>query len=64
MALENPLPEESFTLVTVNLTLLQAGGEKTLEFNNTAPRQTIAVFGEETVSNEEQAGEVMPAVPH
>jgi predicted outer membrane repeat protein len=62
MALDNPLPEESFILVTVNLTLLQADGEKTLTFNITAPRQTEAVFGGKSVISE-QRGEVVIIAP-
>ena len=45
----NDVPKGTFTLVTVNMTVLQADGEKTLTFNTTVPRQTEAVSGGESV---------------
>jgi len=48
-AWENDLATGEFTLVTINLTLLDEGGEKTFSFNMTAPRNTEAVGGGESV---------------
>ncbi len=55
-AWENDLATGEFTLVTINLTLLDDGGEKTLSFNMTAPRQTEAVGGGEPVIAPGQKG--------
>ncbi|MDM8562643.1 cohesin domain-containing protein, partial [Candidatus Marithioploca araucensis] len=35
---DNEVPKGLFTLVTINMTVLQADGEKTLSFNTTVPR--------------------------
>jgi hypothetical protein len=42
-AWNNELPKGIFTLATINFTLLGKGGEQTLLFNMTAPRQTESV---------------------
>lgn len=58
MLLDNTLPTETFTLVTVNFTLLGEGGEHSLTFNNTAPRQTDAILDGKSVLNR-QGGEIV-----
>jgi hypothetical protein len=59
-AWENDLATGEFTLVTINLTLLDEGGEKTLSFNMTAPRNTEAVGGGESVITPgEEGGKVV-----
>ncbi|MDM8562929.1 cohesin domain-containing protein, partial [Candidatus Marithioploca araucensis] len=55
-AWENDLATGEFTLVTINLTLLDEGGEKTLSFNRTEPRNTEAVGGGESVLAPGQEG--------
>jgi hypothetical protein len=55
----NDVPTGTFTLVTVNMTVLQAGGEKTLSFNTTNPRQTEAVSGGKSVVSEQRGAEVV-----
>jgi Zn-dependent metalloprotease len=59
---DNEVPKGLFTLVTINMTVLQADGEKTLSFNTTAPRQTEASSGGKSVISE-QRGEVVIIAP-
>jgi uncharacterized repeat protein (TIGR01451 family) len=47
--LEGERTEGSFTLVTINFTVLAKGGEKTLAFNMTPPRIAHAMYGGESV---------------
>ncbi|MDM8562110.1 cohesin domain-containing protein [Candidatus Marithioploca araucensis] len=59
---DNEVPKGLFTLVTINMTVLQVGGEETLSFNTTAPRQTEASSGGKSVISE-QRGEVVIIAP-
>jgi hypothetical protein len=59
---DNEVPQGTFTLVTINMTVLQADGEKTLSFNTTAPRQTEAASAGKSVISE-QRGEVVIIAP-
>jgi hypothetical protein len=59
LAWDNPVPTDSFTLFTANMTLLAQSGEKTLSFNtHSKNRKTGAAFSGESVSSR-QIGEVM-----
>jgi hypothetical protein len=58
MRLYNTLPTEEFTFVTVNFTLLGEGGERSLVFNYTSPRQTDDILNGKTVLNR-QGGEIV-----
>jgi hypothetical protein len=62
-AWDNELPKGIFTLVTINFTLLGKGGEQTLSFNTTAPRQTESVAGGKSVIATNQPGEVIIVRP-
>ncbi len=57
-AWENDLVIGEFVFVTINFTLLDENGEKTLSFNTTGPRQTEAVSGGKSVISE-QRGEII-----
>ncbi len=48
-AWKNDLATGEFTLVTINFTVLAEGGEKTLSFNRSEPRNTEAVGGGKSV---------------
>lgn len=56
---DGELPTGNFTVVTINFTLLNEGGEKTLSFNTTAHRSTEAVSGGESVIIPGQEGEII-----
>ena len=51
-------PKGSFTLLTVNVTLLSKGGEKALRFNTTGARQTETTAGGESVVARDEQGNV------
>jgi uncharacterized repeat protein (TIGR01451 family) len=46
----NDIPTDTFTVVVINFTLLGEGGEQTLAFNTTSPRETVATFAGEYVN--------------
>lgn len=48
--LANKLPTDTFSLVTINFTLLGENGERTLSFNTTAPRETAAALAGQYVN--------------
>ena len=52
-------PKGSFTLVTVNLTLLDEGGAESLSFNTSEHRETIAMSEGKSVTSPENVGEVV-----
>ncbi len=62
-AWDNELPKGIFTLVTINFTLLGKGGEQTLSFNTTTPRQTESVAGGKSVIAADRPGEVIIVKP-
>ncbi|RKZ41788.1 MAG: hypothetical protein DRQ49_03895 [Gammaproteobacteria bacterium] len=58
--LEGEIAESSFTLVTLNFTVLAEGGEKTLAFNMTQPRKAHAMFdGESVIAPGQEGSEVI-----
>jgi uncharacterized repeat protein (TIGR01451 family) len=60
---DNDVPKGTFTLVTINMTLLQIDGEETLSFNTSAPRQTEAASGGKSLMSEQQGGEIVIGEP-
>jgi len=56
---DNPAPTQTVELVTINLTLLQSGGEQTLAFSTAEDRQTMIAGGGEEVTALSEDGEVV-----
>jgi len=63
-AWDNDIPQGTFTLATVNFTLLDTSGEETLSFNTTAPRKTESISGGQSViAPSGQEGEIVIEAP-
>jgi len=63
-AWDNEIPKGSFSLATVNLTLLAKSGEETLSFNTTGSRKTASISGGQSViAPPGQEGEVVVDEP-
>ncbi|RKZ39878.1 MAG: hypothetical protein DRR00_32970, partial [Candidatus Parabeggiatoa sp. nov. 3] len=54
---DHEIPKGTFTLVTINFTVLNAGGEQTLSFNTTGHRATTTVSGGRSVTAQDESGE-------
>jgi len=54
---DNEVPKDTFTLVTINFTVLKVGGEETLSFNTTGNRATATVSGGSSVTAVDESGE-------
>jgi len=54
---DNEVPKDTFTLVTINFTVLKVGGEETLSFNTTGNRATATVSGGRSVTTQDESGE-------
>ncbi|OQW90459.1 MAG: hypothetical protein BWK78_06985, partial [Thiotrichaceae bacterium IS1] len=59
LVLDNALPTQSVDLVTINFTLLNAGGEQTLAFSMAAGRETMIANGGEEVTALSEDGKVV-----
>ena len=54
---DHEIPKGTFTLVTINFTVLSVGGEETLSFNTTGNRVTTTVSGGSSVTAQDESGE-------
>jgi len=53
---DNEVPKDTFTLVTINFTVLKVGGKQTLSFNTTGNRATTTVSGGSSVLAVDESG--------